>query len=205
MQRRSLITFVLSLVLVATSSLGAQADSASPAQSMTHMKTAPAISSQLESLGVVLYAQGGATAGVMGESISDAKGQVVFHIPITANKNGVQHAGSNIVLFNTLNNRQLQLRNPVIDLKKGTVSAIIPQLDEKPTTVLTISNLNGLKAKVSTDRSVGVRSRTFAGANLNFAPGVAAVVSSAIGLAEGSLPEGALFASADVTLKKSLR
>lgn len=183
----------------------ASADSASPIQSMTHLKTAPGISSAFEEAGVVLYAQGGATAGVMGESIADSKGQVVFHIPITANKNGVQHGGSNIVLFNTTNNRQVILRNPVIDLKSGVVTATIPQAGNETLTILTITNKETLTGKKSTDKAAGVRSRTFAGASLAFAPGVSGTVASLLGLPSGAIAEGSLFATADVTLKKRIR
>ena len=202
---RKLIVPILASMIVAVGMNGAFADSASPVQSMTHLKTAPGISAALEGAGVVLYAQGGATAGVMGDSIADAKGQVVFHIPITASKDGVQHAGSNIVIFNTSNDRQVLLRNPVIDLKKGLVSATVPEAGEKPITVLSITNVDTLKAKRSTDKAAGVRSRTFAAASLSFAPGVAQTLNSLLGLPNGGIAEGSLFATADVTLKKRVR
>lgn len=205
MRRKSLLAFLSVVALFSISTPMALADAPSPAQSMTHMKTAPGVASLLESAGVILYAQGGATAGVMGDSISDGKGQVVFHIPVTANKAGVQHLGSNIVLFNTSNDRQVQLRNPVIDLKDGVVTAVVPQASNEKVTILRISNLAGLKPKVTTDRAAGVRSRTFAAANLNFAPGISEVISTLLGLPSGSLPDGALFATADVTLKKRVR
>ena len=205
MRRIFAARFILVPALLIAGTLPASADSASPAQSMTHMKSAPGIAKTLAGAGVVLYAQGGATAGVMGDSIADAKGQVVFHIPITANKAGVQHTGSNIVLFNTTNNKQVQLRNPVIDLTKGVVTAVVPQVGTEAITVLNISNLATLKPKSSTDRAAGVRSRTFAGASLNFAPSIASTVATLLGLPGGALPDGALFATADVTLKKRVR
>jgi hypothetical protein len=90
----------MSSLLLMSSSGTAVADAAKPGQSMTHMKTAPGIASTLEAAGVILYVQGGATAAVIGESLSEATSQVVFHIPITANKAGVQHVGSNIIFFN---------------------------------------------------------------------------------------------------------
>ncbi len=205
MPMRKSISALLAALLVISGVTTANADSASPAQSMTHLKTAPGVSAALERSGVIFYAQGGATAGVMGDSISDAKGQVVFHIPITANKDGVQHAGSNIVLFNTANDRQVLLRNPVIDLKKGLVAATIPQAGDKPITILLISNADSLKAKRSTDKAAGVRSRTFAAASMSFAPGVAETLTSLLGLPSGAIAEGSLFATADVTLKKRVR
>ena len=205
MKTKSFLIPFAALALLVGGASPVLADAASPAQSMTHLKTAQGVSSLLESAGVVLYAQGGATAGVMRDSISDGKGQVVFHIPVTANKAGVQHAGSNIVLFNTSNDRQVQLRNPVIDLKAGVVKAVVPQANNETVTILRISNAPDLKAKVSTDRAAGVRSRTFAAASLNFAPGVSEVITTLLGLPSGSLPDGALFATADVTLKKRIR
>jgi len=80
------IATVISLILGSNS---AYADAAKPGQSMTHMKTAAGVASTLEAVGVILYVQGGATSAVIGENLSAATSQVVFHIPVTANKAGV--------------------------------------------------------------------------------------------------------------------
>lgn len=173
------------------------ADSA-PGQSMTHMKTAPGLASTLEGAGVVLYSQGGATSAVMGSSIASSDGQVVFHIPITGSKGAVRHVGSNIVFFNTTNNQQVQLRNPVIDLKRGLVLADIPQASAKRIPVLAITNAKTVKPKVTT--SGGIRSTTYTGVALALAPGVGSTLGNLLGLPVGSLPDGAAFGSADVTL-----
>lgn len=202
---KKIISSLLVSLLTLLGATAVFADSASPVQSMTHLKTVPGISAALEEAGVLLYAQGGATAGVMGESISDSKGQVVFHIPVTANKNGVQHAGSNIVLFNTSNNRQVLLRNPVIDLKGGIVTATIPQVGSDSIKVFLITNGQELTSKKTTDRANGVRSRTFAGAALSLAPGVSGTLTSLLGLPDGTIGESSPFAVADVTLKKRVR
>jgi hypothetical protein len=147
-----------------------------------------------------MYVQGGATSSVIGDSIGAPTGQYVFHIPITANKSGIQHLGSNIVFFNTANNNQLQLRNPVINLKTGEVTATVPQAENKSLTILTITNGLTLKAKVTNDKKAKLRTTAYAGATLSLAPGIAAAISSILGLPENSLPEGAAFGSTDVTL-----
>lgn len=201
--RKSLIAISAAIAMVATSS-AAFADAAKPGQSMTHMKTIAGISATLESAGVILYAQGGATAGVIGESVSSADGQVVFHVPITGTKGGVQHVGSNIVFFNTTNNKQVQLRNPLIDLKKGVVTAVIPQVSEKAMDVLTITNASTLKAAVTNDRKASLKTTAYKGAALSLAPGIGAALASLLGLPEGSLPEGLAFATADVSLYSKL-
>ncbi len=199
--RTKLIATAAAVALFVTTSAGyAVADSAKPGQSMTHMKTGAGLSALLESAGVVLYVQGGATAAVMGDSIASANGQVVFHIPVTGTKSGVQHTGSNIIFFNTANDKQVTLQNPVIDLAKGQVSAVIPQASADAMAVLTISNASTLKAKVTRDRKGGMRTTAYQGATLSLAPGIAAALASLLGLPEGSLPEGAGFGSADVSL-----
>ena len=200
MQLRPLAITALALGLALAGAAPASADAAKPGQSMTHMKTAPGLASTLESAGVVLYVQGGATAAVMGDSISAPNGQVVFHIPVTGTKGGVRHVGSNLVFFNTTNNQQVQLRNPVIDLAKGQVIATIPQGSGAPTPVLTITNAKSLKPKATTDRGTGIRTTTYAGAQLAIAPGIGAALDSLLGLPTGSLPDGTSFGSADVTL-----
>jgi hypothetical protein len=192
---------IAATTLLALAGMGqASADSAKPGQSMTHMKTGAGLSALLESAGVVIYVQGGATSSVMGESIASADGQLVFHIPVTGSKSGVQHVGSNIVFFNTTNNRQVQLQNPVINLATGQITAGIPQADSKSMAVLTISNVSALKATVTNDRKAGLRTTAYKGAALALAPGIGAALSSLLGLPEGSLPEGAGFGTADVSL-----
>lgn len=199
--KRRLIVSGLGAIL-ATGALAAPtfADAAKPGQSMTHMKTAPGLSASLESLGVVLYVQGGATSAVMGDSIAAANGQIVFHIPVTRSKATIQHTGSNLVFFNTANNQQVQLRNPTVDLKDGVIKAVIPQVGAQPTAALTIINASELKPKVTTDRSTGLRTTTYSGAKIALAPGIGAALTSLLGLPEGSLTDGANFGSADITL-----
>ena len=93
---RKVIVSIATVIGLVLSSNVAFADSAKPGQSMTHMKTAAGVASTLEAAGVILYVQGGATSAVIGDNLSAATSQVVFHIPVTANKAGVQHVGSNI-------------------------------------------------------------------------------------------------------------
>ncbi len=201
--RKSITAISAAIALIVTSN-AAFADAAKPGQSMTHIKTIAGISSTLENAGVILYVQGGATAGVIGESVSAADGQVVFHVPITGTKGGVQHIGSNIVFFNTTNNKQVQLRNPLIDLKKGVISAVIPQASDKAMDALTITNASTLKATVTNDRKAALKTTAYKGAALSLAPGIAGALVSLLGLPEGSLPEGLAFATADVTLYSAI-
>lgn len=200
LRRLAIATSAATALLVASAATPALADAARPGQSMTHMKTAAGLASTLEGAGVVLYVQGGATSAVMGDSIAAPNGQVVFHVPVTGTKGGVQHVGSNIVFFNTANNQQVQLRNPVIDLKKGQVIATIPQGSGTPIPVLTITNASSLKPKAKTDRGTGIRTTTYSGAQLAIAPGVGSALDTLLGLPSGSLPDGTVFGSADVTL-----
>lgn len=183
----------------------ALADAAKPGQSMTHMKTEKGISSTLEAAGVVLYMQGGATAAVMGDSIASAEGQVVFHIPVTGTKTGVEHTGSNIVIFNTANNSQILIKNPVIDLKAGIVKAVIPQASADAITLFIITNAKDLKAKVTNDKKAKLRTTAYEGAKLALAPGLAASISSLLGLPVGSLPDELAFASANVSLYSAIK
>ncbi len=183
----------------------ALADAAKPGQSMTHMKTEKGISSTLEAAGVVLYVQGGATAAVMGDSIASAEGQVVFHIPVTGTKTGVEHTGSNIVIFNTANNSQILIKNPVIDLKAGIVKAVIPQASADAITLFTITNAKDLRAKVTNDKKAKLRTTAYEGAKLALAPGLAASISSLLGLPVGSLPDELAFASANVSLYSAIK
>jgi hypothetical protein len=201
--RKSITAISAAIALIVTSN-AAFADAAKPGQSMTHIKTIAGISSTLENAGVILYVQGGATAGVIGESVSAADAQVVFHVPITGTKGGVQHIGSNIVFFNTTNNKQVQLRNPLIDLKKGVISAVIPQASDKAMDALTITNASTLKATVTNDRKAALKTTAYKGAALSLAPGIAGALVSLLGLPEGSLPEGLAFATADVTLYSAI-
>lgn len=172
---------------------------------MTHMKTLAGISSTLEGQGILLYVQGGATSAVIGESIGSADGQVVFHIPITGTKTGVEHTGSNIVFFNSANNKKVELKNPLIDLGKGTISAIIPQGTGEVTTVLQITNASMLKSVVTNDRKALLKTTAYKGAALSLAPGIGAALSSLLGLPVGSIPENLAFATADVSLYSVLK
>jgi hypothetical protein len=202
MRLRKIIAATAILALAGTGQ--ASADSAKPGQSMTHMKTSAGLAALLESGGVVIYVQGGATASVMGESIAAADGQLIFHIPVTGTKAGVQHIGSNIVFFNTTNNRQVQLQNPVINLTTGQVTAGIPQADSKSMPVLTITNASTLKPTKTNDRKAGIRTSNYKGATLALAPGIGAALSSLLGLPEGTLPEAAAFGTADITLNSKI-
>lgn len=202
--RKSFLIIATAISLVVSSNI-AFADAAKPGQSMTHMKTLSGISSTLEGQGILLYVQGGATAAVIGESIGSADGQVVFHIPITGTKKGVEHTGSNIVFFNTSNNKQVQLKNPLIDLAKGTISAVITQGTGEATTVLQITNAADLKASVTNDRKALLKTKAYKGVALSLAPGIGAALSSLLGLPAGSIPENLAFATADVSLYSKLK
>lgn len=189
----SLVTGLVLGLTALTSTGTALADSGS-GQSMTHIKTAPGLASTLETAGVVLYTRGGATSAVMGDSIAAPNGQVVFHVPVTGSSPTVKHQGSTLVLFNTAGDRQVELSNPIIDLRSGVVRAAVGD-SGKATTVFRIPNAG--KVKQSTKDGV----TTISGARLVLAPGVGAVVESGLGLPAGSLPDGTLFATADVTLQ----
>ncbi len=202
---RKLIVSIATAVSLVLSSSMAFADSAKPGQSMTHMKTAVGVSSTFEAAGVILYVQGGATSAVIGENLSAATSQVVFHIPVTANKAGVQHVGSNIIFFNTANNQYLTLKNPVIDLAKGVVSATVPQAGDAKLDILTITNASTVKPKITNDKKTKQRTTAYTGTTLVLAPGVAATIASVLGLPTGSLPDGLTFGAADVTLYSKLK
>jgi hypothetical protein len=205
MRLRSLTAIALVSILSFSNVTLAAADSAKPGQSMTHMKTGAGLASTLEAAGVILYVRGGATSSVIGDTVVSPNGQYVFHIPITANKSGVQHLGSDIVFFNTANNLQLQLRNPVIDLKAGVVTATLPQLENKSLSVMTITNATTLKPTKTSDRKTKVRKSAYVGATLSLAPGIAASITSALGLPANSLPDAMPFGSTDVTLYSKIR
>lgn len=108
----------------------------------------------------------------MGDSIAASEGQVVFHIPITGTKTGVEHVGSNIVIFNTSNNLQVLIKNPVIDLKNGVVKAVVPQASADAITLFTITNAKELKAKITNDKKAKLRTTSYEGAKLSLAPGL---------------------------------
>jgi hypothetical protein len=202
--RKILVTIATVISLVVTPGV-AFADAAKPGQSMTHMKTAAGIASTLEAAGVILYVQGGATSAVIGDNLSSATSQIVFHIPVTANKAGVQHVGSNIIFFNTATNQYLTLGNPVIDLAKGVVSATVPQAGNAKVDILTITNSATAKPKVSNDNKAKLRTTAYTGTTLVLAPGVAATIASVLGLPAGSLPDGLAFGTADVTLYSAIK
>jgi hypothetical protein len=200
--RKTILSIATVLSLVVSPNI-AFADAAKPGQSMTHMKTAAGVASTLEAAGVILYVQGGATSAVIGENVSAATSQVVFHIPVTANKAGVQHTGSNIIFFNTANNKYLTLKNPVIDLAKGVVSATVPQAGDATVDILTITNASTATPKITRDKKL--RTTAYTGTTLVLAPGVAATITSVLGLPVGSLPDGLAFGTADVTLYSKLK
>ncbi|MFM1758542.1 MAG: hypothetical protein RL193_1119 [Actinomycetota bacterium] len=202
---RKLFISIATIIGLIFSSNVAFADAAKPGQSMTHMKTATGVASTLEAAGVILYVQGGATSAVIGDNLSAATSQVVFHIPVTANKGGIQHVGSNIIFFNTANNQFLTLTNPVIDLAKGVVSANVPQASGAKVDILTITNASTAKPKIANDKKAKQRTTAYTGATLVLAPGVAATITSVLGLPAGSLPDGLAFGTADVTLYSKLK
>jgi hypothetical protein len=140
----------------------------------------------------------------MGESIASADGRYVFHIPLTAKKTILEHLGSNIVFFNTANNKQVQLRNPVINLSTGEVTATITQAENKSLKVFSITNLADLKAKNTDDRSARTRATAYAGANLALAPGIAQSLNALLELPAGTIPDAANFATADLTIYSKL-
>jgi len=205
MIKKSAKVLTIALVSLGLLSSPALADAAKPGQSMTHIKSEKGIASTLESLGVVLYVQGGTTSAVMGDSISSPEGQVVFHVPVTGTKTGVEHVGSNLVLFNTSNNSQVLLKNPLIDLKSGVVKAFVGSAAQEATTIFTITNAKDLKAKVVNDKKTKLRTTSYEGAKLVLAPGIADTIVSVLGLPQGSLPDGLAFASAGVTLYSAIK
>lgn len=202
--RKTLVSIATVISLVVSSNI-AFADAAKPGQSMTHMKTLAGISETLGGQGILLYVQGGATSAVIGESIGSADGQVVFHIPVTGTKAGVQHTGSNIVFFNSANKKKVELKNPIIDLGKGTVSAVIPQGTGQVTVAMQITNSSALKPAVTNDRKALLKTTAYKGATLSLAPGIGAALSSLLGLSEGSIPENLAFATTDVTLYSTIK
>jgi len=205
MLKKIMSAALLVSMTTAVMAIPAHADSAKPGQSMTHMKTEKGISSTLEAAGVIFYVQGGATSAVMGDSIASPEGQVVFHIPVTGTKTGVAHVGSNIVIFNTSNNTQVLIKNPVIDLKNGVVKAVVPQASAQAITLFTITNAKELKAKITNDKKAKLRTTAYEGAKLALAPGLAASIASLLVLPEGSLPDGLAFASANVSLYSPIK
>ena len=200
MKRTRIIASAIAVTVLTSLGMSQGVADAKPGQSMTHMKTVAGLTSLLESAGVVVYVQGGATAAVIGDSLNSAKSQIVFHIPVTNTKAGVAHVVSNIVFHNTTNDKQVVLQNPLIDLTAGTVSTVIPQAGTSAMTTLSITNGADLKATVTNDRKTKMRTTAYKGAALSLAPGIAAALVSLLGLPEGALPEGAAFATADVSL-----
>lgn len=200
MRAKSALTLLCSAALIAASIAPASATPVKASPGMTHLKTAPGLSLTLGNAGIVLYAQGGATSAVMGDSIAAVNGQVVFHIPITNTKDGVQHLGSVLVFFNLNNKKQVLLRNPVINLSTGVITANIAEGASTPVTVLTIANASTLKPTVKDDRKTRLRTTVYAGAQLTIAPGVGAVLTSALGLSDGTIADATVFGSADLSL-----
>jgi len=161
--------------------------------------------SYLSIVGLLLIARISWIENVLGQDRLVTWHQVVFHIPVTGAKNRVKHVGSNIVFFNSANNKQVQLKNPIINLAKGTVSAVIPQGSGEATTVLQITNASTLNPVVTNDRQVSLKTTAYKGAALSLAPGIGAALSSLLELPAGSIPENLAFATADVSLYSSLK
>ena len=138
------------------------------------------LASALEGAGVVANSQGTATSQVIGRSLA---------------------ASDSAYLLHTANDQSVALLNPAIDLAAGTVTARIAGSGGKPVTVFTITNAMALKPKTTTED--GVSKTTYQGARLALAPGVADVLASGLGLPTGSLPDGARFGTADVTVYAS--
>ena len=65
---------------------------------------------------------------------------------------------------------------------------------------LTITNASALKAAVTNDKKAKLRTTKYTGAALSLAPGIAAALVSLLGLPTGALPDGAAFATADVSI-----
>lgn len=169
---------------------------AKPGSNMTHIRTSAGLSSTLEKAGVIAYTQGTATSQVIGTSLAAADSSYLFHVPISAVRSTVQHRGGSIVLFNTANDQQVVVQNPSIDLAKGVVTARVPGAGN--VTVFRITNAKAVKAEVTTED--GVKKTAYMGARLALAPGVADVLVAGLGLPAGSLPDGAAFGTADVTI-----
>lgn len=195
----SLVTGLASVALVAgTVAVAAPAAAdAKAGSSMTHIRTSPALAPTLESVGVVAYTQGTATSQVIGTSLAAADSSYLFHVPISAIRSTVQHRGGSIVLFNTANDQQVVVQNPAIDLAKGVVTARVPGVGAN-VTVFRITN--PAKVKKTTTTEDGLRKTAYTGAKLALAPGVADVIVAGLGLPAGSLPDGAAFGTADVTV-----
>jgi len=109
------------------------------------------------------------------------------------------------VLFNTSNYSHIVIKNPVIDLKAGIVKAVIPQASAEAITLFTVTNAKDLKAKITNDKKSKLRTTAYDGAKLALAPGLAASLSSLLGLPVGSLPDGLAFASASVSLYSAIK
>jgi len=71
--------------------------------------------------------------------------------------------------------------------------------------VLTITNADTLKPKITSDRKAKLRTTAYAGATLSFAPGIAAAISSILLLPADTLQEAAVFGSTDVALYTKIR
>jgi hypothetical protein len=199
MRLRAFTVLATAAALLVAPARVASADNVDPGQGMTHMKTATGLLATLEQVGVVMYVQGGATASVMGESIGAPDGRMILHVPITSDGRVIKHQGSVFTLFNTTTGQQVQLQNPVINLKAGTVKATVRQADNATVTVFSLRNASQLKPKVKVE--AGVRITEYVGARLTLAPGIAGTLTSLLGMPEGTLTDRAPFATADITLR----
>lgn len=176
-----------------------------PAQADGHLgsttiTTGAGLSATFEGAGVVLYAQGTGAATVLGDSIGAANGQVKFTFPVTAAAPTVQHAGSVLTLFNTANNRAVQLTNLTIDLANGTVIATVPQGTGQPLPAIAISNAASVKAVVKKNKKTGVTTTTVSGAQIAVAAGYGGAISTLLGLPAGAVKDGTPLGTADVVI-----
>ena len=85
------------------------------------------------------------------------------------------------------------------------VSATVPQAGDAKVDILTVTNATSVKPKITNDTKAKLRTTAYTGTALVLAPGVAATIASVLGLPAGSLPDGLVFGTADVTLYSSLK
>lgn len=176
------------------------ANAAGTTTGTTTITTGAGLSATFEAAGVVLYAQGTGTATVLGDSIASANGQVQFKFPVTAASPTVQHAGSVLTLFNTANNRAVQLTNLTIDLATGTVITTVPQGTGQPLPAIAITNAADVKPVVKTNKRTRVTTTTVTGAQIAVAPGYGGAISTLLGLPASAVKDGTPLGVADVVI-----
>ena len=186
--------------LVAGSVAAAVPATAATTTGTTTITTGAGLSATFEAAGVVLYAQGTGTATVLGDSIAAANGQVQFKFPVTAASPTVAHTGSVLTLFNTANNRAVQLTNLTIDLANGTVIATVPQGTGQPLPAIAITNAASVKPVTVTNKKTGVTTTTVAGAQIAVAAGYGGAISTLLGLPASAVKDGTPLGTADVVI-----